>query len=520
MNLGNTCFMNSVLQCLTYCPPLVNYLMFSENEHSKSPCSNFCMACHLLTNMRRCFQSAGGVVKPLEIAQRLKSVAKHFQLGRQEDAHEYLRHAIDSMCRNSVSQYESRHPPLKLDASSKETTAFNHIFGGYLRSQVTCLQCKSRSNTYDHFMDFMLDIKNVITIEKALEKFTKAEELQNENAYKCPKCKKKGQATKRFSVHQPPNVVTIQLKRFEFNRFSGKITKHIQFPENMDLRPYMSDTTGARLMYKLNAVLVHLGYSCNSGHYFCFVRNSNNHWYRMDDERVAPVPVNQVLAQNAYILFYVKTEAGVSKPVANGSLLPQKDVVVRTPTPVPSAAKVTPILKSGAGLLPHPFAEPATIVNKVPAAPAALCRGPKIICEPTPKKPSITNGAASKQLKPVVAPDENSVNKSAATNLVPYDSSDEESEAVIPAPTNGRLPELTGHGNNNQAAGDAIHSHSSHSPLISKPNQNGKLSNGVSHNNSSASSFDLKRLETQSLQSFGPSGECCTFGLQFSLSNE
>ena len=159
MNLGNTCFMNSVLQCLTYCPPLVNYLMFRENEHSKNLCSNFCMACELLANMRRCFQSPGGVVKPLPIAQRLKSVARHFQLGRQEDAHEYLRHAIDSMCKSSVSAYENRHPPVKLDAASKETTAFNHIFGGYLRSQVTCLDCKSRSNTFDHFMDLMLDVK-------------------------------------------------------------------------------------------------------------------------------------------------------------------------------------------------------------------------------------------------------------------------------------------------------------------------------------------------------------------------
>lgn len=33
-NLGNTCFLNSVLQCLTYTPPLANFLL--SNQHSNS----------------------------------------------------------------------------------------------------------------------------------------------------------------------------------------------------------------------------------------------------------------------------------------------------------------------------------------------------------------------------------------------------------------------------------------------------------------------------------------------------
>lgn len=32
-NMGNTCFLNSALQCLTYSPPFVNYML--TREHSK-----------------------------------------------------------------------------------------------------------------------------------------------------------------------------------------------------------------------------------------------------------------------------------------------------------------------------------------------------------------------------------------------------------------------------------------------------------------------------------------------------
>jgi len=93
----------------------------------------------------------------------MKSIAKHFNFGRQEDAHECLRYVIDHMCRSCLSIHEHElgiaGPTSKLDHLTKSTTAINQIFGGYHRSQVFCLQCKEKSNTYDYFMDFMLDIQ-------------------------------------------------------------------------------------------------------------------------------------------------------------------------------------------------------------------------------------------------------------------------------------------------------------------------------------------------------------------------
>lgn len=58
-------------------------------------------------------------------------------------------------------------------------------------------------------------------------------------------------------------------------------------------------------MYDLYAVLVHAGSTCFSGHYYCYVKNSNGIWYCMNDSDVYQVSLQQVLKQKgAYMLFY------------------------------------------------------------------------------------------------------------------------------------------------------------------------------------------------------------------------
>ncbi|UXI14535.1 Down syndrome critical region protein 3-like protein [Sarcoptes scabiei] len=309
-NLGNTCFMNSVLQCLTYCPPFVNYLLeLRENNHSINCKISFCIICLMIKHVTSVFSRENSVIEPNSFRSRLRSIANHFIPGRQEDAHEFLRYVIDHMWRAclSIHELESGIPNLvtKSDQLTKATTAINHIFGGYHQSQVTCLQCKSKSNTYDYFMDFMLEIQNVTSLEQALKNFVNPEILRNENAYKCMKCKKSVVAKKQFTVYRAPIITTFQLKRFECVRTIGKIMKAISYPEVLDLRPYMSEN-GPPLMYKLISVLVHDGHNCNSGHYYCYVRNSNNFWYKMDDSSVLQVNINQVLNQKAYLLFYIQ----------------------------------------------------------------------------------------------------------------------------------------------------------------------------------------------------------------------
>ncbi|KAM6897779.1 ubiquitin carboxyl-terminal hydrolase 42 isoform 2-T2 [Xenentodon cancila] len=297
-NMGNTCFLNSALQCLTYTPPLANYML--TREHSKT-CHEpgFCMMCTMQNHIIQVFANSGNVIKPIGVLNELKRIAKHFRYGSQEDAHEFLRYTVDAMQKSCL-------PGTKLDRQTQATTFIHQVFGGYLRSRVKCLNCKAVSDTFDPFLDITLEIKMAPSVSKALEQFVKPEQLDGENAYKCTKCKKMVTASKRFTIHRSPNVLTLSLKRFA-NFTGGKITKDVKYPEYLDLQPFMSQSQGESQIYGLYAVLVHSGFSCHAGHYFCYIKASNGQWYQMNDSSVSVSDIRSVLNQQAYVLFYTKS---------------------------------------------------------------------------------------------------------------------------------------------------------------------------------------------------------------------
>lgn len=67
-----------------------------------------------------------------------------------------------------------------------------------------------------------------------------------------------------------------------------KLNKSVQFPEVLNMAPYMSGTKDKYPFYNLYAVVVHLDImnAAFSGHYVCYVKNIQGEWFRTDDSRV------------------------------------------------------------------------------------------------------------------------------------------------------------------------------------------------------------------------------------------
>ncbi|CAH2077350.1 unnamed protein product [Thlaspi arvense] len=313
MNCGNSCFANVILQCLSWTRPLVAYLL--EKGH-KSECmrNDWCFFCEFQTHVERSSQSRLPF-SPMNIISRLTNIGGTLGYGRQEDAHEFMRYAIDMMQSVCLDEFggEKMVPP-----RSQETTLVQYIFGGLLQSQVQCNVCDNVSEQYDNIMDLTVEIHgDAVSLEECLDQFTAKEWLHGDNMYKCDRCSDYVKACKRLTIRRAPNILTIALKRFQGGRY-GKLNKRISFPETLNLNPYMSEGGEGSDIYKLYAVIVHLDMLNASffGHYICYVKDFSGNWYIIDDSEIERVELEDVLSQRAYMLLYSRIQARPSSSCA------------------------------------------------------------------------------------------------------------------------------------------------------------------------------------------------------------
>ncbi|KAG0463484.1 hypothetical protein HPP92_019553 [Vanilla planifolia] len=179
------------------------------------------------------------------------------------------------------------------------------IFGGVLLSQVKCLSCKEESNKNDEIMDISLDLYESNSLKDALIRFFQPEVLDGSNKYSCERCKNLSIARKQMFLLRAPNVLVIQLKRFE-GIHGGKIHRTIEFEEVLELSNYMHKSAmDSRSKYSLFGSIVHSGHSPDSGHYYAYIKDSSGRWYCCNDTHISLSSSREVLSEKVYILFYL-----------------------------------------------------------------------------------------------------------------------------------------------------------------------------------------------------------------------
>ena len=325
-NLGNLCYVNSCVQILSHTYELSDFL---KNEKYKEKLNNKPDSVLLLeweklkdlTWSGNCTIAPWGFVKSVQKVASLKD-RDIFSGHSQNDTEEFLLFLIDcfhealarevdmnitGVAQNKTDKWAEVCYKMMKDMYKKEYSEMLQFFYGI---HVSVVASKEENEILslrpEPFSVLNLPIPELErpSLIDCMELHCKSELMEGENAWFNDETKKKQDVNKRIVFWSLPNILIIDLKRW--NNYGQKINKEVDMPiENLDLSKFVKGYNSASYVYDLYGICNHSGGS-SGGHYHAHVKNANGKWYNFNDTNVNEIDVSSVISTEAYCFFYRK----------------------------------------------------------------------------------------------------------------------------------------------------------------------------------------------------------------------
>ncbi|KAM8705468.1 hypothetical protein ACLKA7_009856 [Drosophila subpalustris] len=320
-NLGNTCYMNSILQCLSNTPQLMEFCVSNKykNYISRQNKTNGQIIEEVAALMKVLWNGQYKCVASRDLRYVVGQYQKIFSGVDQQDSHEFLTILMDWLHSDLQTLKVPPKPEIKrasekawLEFTKSQESLILHLFYGQIKSTVKCVTCSMESATYECFSNLSLELppnSNFCHLNQCMDMYFSGEKIHGWN---CPTCKTKRDAIKKLDISKLPPVLVVHLKRFYADPSNTgayiKKQNYLEFPlENLDMKPYIAraeSRTQTPKTYKLYAVSNHYG-TMEGGHYTAFCKSdSYGRWYKFDDQVVSTLDSSNVVSSAAYILFY------------------------------------------------------------------------------------------------------------------------------------------------------------------------------------------------------------------------
>ena len=354
-NLGNTCFLNSSLQCLSATIPLTDYFL-GYDYRSEINKNNFLGTGGKLVTAyaeltKHMWLGRKSVVDPIDFKTQLQTFAPQFLGYHQHDAQELLAFLLDGI-HEDLNRVKER-PYVEdrdCDGSNDENDAVENwknylrrnkslvvdMFQGQLRNTCKCLTCGHVNIRFEPFMYLSLPIsKTCKSIDDCMDLYLKEEFLKGDDQYYCEKCKAHVDGTKKQDLWMLPPVLIVHLKRFKYNDYGKVGSKNdaaIRYPvAEWDLKARVKSSRGVYPKYDLYAVSNHMG-GLGGGHYTAHTLNRfDDNWYEFNDSAYKSVDksIHKHLFKSSYVLFYNRSEGDINMPLNERSPLIRRQSVSR-----------------------------------------------------------------------------------------------------------------------------------------------------------------------------------------------
>ena len=275
VNLGATCYMNSVLQQLFYTFPLMNIVLDGKGTNP-----DFLELKNLFAKMYLRTEEYTTTKDFVDMFSNATS--ERFTSCRQEDAVEFFHEILEHI------PFEAR-----------------NIFRGESISYVDDMDGNHISQRKEEFTTLDLVVRDKKSMEESLQELNEVIMLTGKNKYK-DDLNRLIDAKKYSKLSSLPPVLVVHLNRFDYDMTTFeriKLNSQFEFPfDEMHLEG--ED-------YYLRGIVMHTG-SAEFGHYFSHVK-INNEWYTFNDTKVTKTTAEEIqkdafggksYSPNAYLLFY------------------------------------------------------------------------------------------------------------------------------------------------------------------------------------------------------------------------
>lgn len=309
-NLGNTCFINSGMQCLAAFPEFIDLLTI---EAAPGPVTS--LMAHVLKEVNDA-SPPGNCSTILHLVKYLQDhmMCKHNEQG---DTQEFILRILDRIHKECF----KLHPHLTAQKEQVTTrsqhlrsimethwsyactrdggeSAITRMWYGQYVSQVQCNSCKNITYSPEIFASINLmpppNIRHA-TLKDCMTHYFAPETVEG---FQCDACKRITLAEKTVRLWKLPRVLMIAMPPYMFQGFK------VDCVQDIDVSKYCLDTE-QQSSFSIQAVTSHVG-NVHGGHYCATRKDATHSWHEFDDEVVKKA--HEMSFGRPYLLFFKQNQ--------------------------------------------------------------------------------------------------------------------------------------------------------------------------------------------------------------------